>query len=68
LAERLQPEARRLFVIAGTGTTDRLWQAVARNAIENRERKFETTYLFGLPYETLVSELSQAPRDAIVIL
>jgi PAS domain S-box-containing protein len=68
LAERLQPEARRVFVIAGTGTTDRLWQAVARNAIENRERKFETTYLFGLPYETLVSELSQAPRDAIVIL
>jgi len=68
LAERLQPDARRLFVIAGTGTTDRLWQPVARNAIENRERKFATTYLFGLPYEQLVSELLRVPADAIVIL
>jgi PAS domain S-box-containing protein len=68
LAERLQPDARRLFVIAGTGTTDRLWQTVARTAIENRERKFEATYLFGLPYEQLVSELSRVPADAIVIL
>src|SRR5262245_57364728 len=31
LAERLQPEARRLFVIAGSGATDRLWQPVAQN-------------------------------------
>jgi PAS domain S-box-containing protein len=68
LAERLQPDARRLFVIAGTGTLDRLWQTVARTAIANRERKFETTYLFGLPYEQLVSEVSRVPRDAIVIL
>jgi ABC-type uncharacterized transport system substrate-binding protein len=68
LAERLQPEARRLFVIAGTGTTDRLWQTAARNAIKNRERNFETTYLFGLPYEKLVSELSRVPGDAIVVL
>jgi len=68
LAERLQPEARRLFVIAGTGTTDRLWQKVARSAIENRERKFEATYLYGLPYQKLVSELSRVPSDAIVML
>ena len=43
------------------GATDRLWHPVARNAIEHRERKFETTYLFGLPYEKLVSELSRVP-------
>ena len=68
LAERLQPDARRLFVIAGTGTTDRLWQKVARSAVENRERKFEATYLFGLSYQKLVSELSKIPPDAIVVV
>ena len=68
LAERLQPDARRLFVIAGSGATDRRWHSVARNVIENRERKFETTYLFGLPYEEIVAALKQVPRDAIVII
>ena len=36
LAERLQPEARRLFVIAGSGETDRRWQPIARKMIEDR--------------------------------
>ncbi len=30
LAESLQPDARQLFVIAGSGPTDRRWQSVAR--------------------------------------
>jgi C4-dicarboxylate-specific signal transduction histidine kinase len=68
LAERLQPDARRLFVIAGSGATDRRWHTVTRDVLEKRERKFEATYLFGLPYEELVSEVSRVPRDAIVIL
>jgi PAS domain S-box-containing protein len=68
LAERLQPDARRLVVIAGSGATDRRWHSVARNVIGNRERKFETTYLFELPYEEIVAKLKQMPRDAIVIV
>jgi PAS domain S-box-containing protein len=68
LAEKLQPGARRLFVIAGSGATDRLWQTVARSAVESRVRKFETTYLFGLPYDELASELSRVSPDAIVLL
>lgn len=68
LAERLQPDASRLFVIAGSGETDRRWHPVARQIIENRPRKFETTYLFELPYEELVAQLKAAPRDAIVII
>lgn len=68
LAERLQPEASRLFVIAGSGEVDRRWQAVARTTLENRERKFEMTYLFELPYAKLVEEVSKIPRDAIVII
>jgi signal transduction histidine kinase len=68
LAERLQPGARRLFVIAGSGATDRRWQPVARRAIESRERKFETTYLYELPYDKLLAAVSQVPRGAIVLL
>jgi PAS domain S-box-containing protein len=68
LAERLQPDARRLFVIAGNGATDRRWHTVARNTVEQRERKFEATYLFGLPYAQLISEVSRLPRDAIVLI
>jgi signal transduction histidine kinase len=68
LAERLQPDARRLFIIAGSGGTDRRWQAIARTIVANRERSFETTYLFDLPYEKLTAELGRVPADAIVIL
>ncbi|MEY9145957.1 signal transduction histidine kinase/ABC-type uncharacterized transport system substrate-binding protein [Bradyrhizobium elkanii] len=68
LAERLQPEASRLFVIAGSGDTDRRWQAIARTTLESRERKFDVTYLFELPYAKLVGEVSKIPQDAIVIL
>ena len=68
LAERLQPEARRLFVVAGSGETDRRWQPVARKVIDEHGGKFETTFLFGLPYSELVVKLSQIPSDAIVIV
>jgi C4-dicarboxylate-specific signal transduction histidine kinase len=72
LAERLQPDARRLFVIAGDGPTDRRWQPVARSIIESRMkeggRKLETSYLYGLAYDRLLAELSQVPRDSIVLL
>ena len=68
LAEQLQPDARRIVVIAGSSPVDRLWQATARRVIEGRKRKFETTYLFELPYDALVAELARVPRDAIVII
>lgn len=68
LAERLQPEASRLFVIAGSGAVDRLWQSTARKTIEDRQRKFEVTYLFERSYANLVEEVSKIPRDSIVML
>jgi signal transduction histidine kinase/ABC-type uncharacterized transport system substrate-binding protein len=67
LAERLQPEASRLFVIAGSGEVDRRWQLVARKTIEDRERKFEVTYLFDRSYAKLMEEVANIPRDAIVL-
>ena len=68
LAERLQPNARRLVLIAGNSPTDRLWQERARRIVENRERKLETAYLFGLPYDVLVSKVAKIPYDAIVVV
>jgi PAS domain S-box-containing protein len=68
LAEALQPDARQVVMIGGSGLVDRQWQADARRTVESRGRKFETTYLFGLPYETLVAELARVPSNAIVII
>jgi C4-dicarboxylate-specific signal transduction histidine kinase len=68
LAEGLQPSTRRLFVIAGSSSLDRRWQATARRVIEGRERKFETTWLFDLSHDRIVEELSRVPRDSIVLL
>ena len=67
LAERLQPETRRLFVIAGSGEVDRRWQANARKLIGDRARKFEVTYLFERPYAKLMEEVAAIPPDSIVI-
>ena len=68
LAERLQPEASRLFVIAGSGEADRRWQSAARKTIEAHQRKFEVTYLFERSYANLVEEVSKISRDSIVML
>lgn len=68
LAELLQPTTRRLIVIGSNVTLeDRRWHEAARGAIERHDRKFETTYLFGLSFDALVSEVSRIPNDAIVI-
>jgi PAS domain S-box-containing protein len=67
LAERLQPDARRLYVIAGSAPTDRRWQRIAREEIQSRARQFETTYLFELPADALLAEVARLPSDAIVI-
>jgi C4-dicarboxylate-specific signal transduction histidine kinase/ABC-type uncharacterized transport system substrate-binding protein len=68
LAERLQPGAQRLVIVAGSGETDLRWQSVARKVVEDHERKFDTTYLFGLPYSALAEKLSHLSRDTIVIV
>lgn len=67
LAERLQPRAHNLVVVAGSTDFDREWVQVARGQIAARERSYDTTYLVGLPYDVLINEVSRLPRDTIVI-
>ena len=67
LAERLQPDARNLVVVAGASDFDRQWVQIARQQIEGRERRYDTKYLVGLPYDTLIEEVSRLPRDTIAV-
>lgn len=67
LAERLQPEAQDLFLIAGSGAVDRRWQRVARKIVEGRRSKLNTTYLFELTYDELIDRVSKSPRNSIVV-
>jgi PAS domain S-box-containing protein len=68
LAERLQPSARRLYIIAGSGPNDRRWQEIVRTTLEGRLQKFETTYLFERTYEDLLADVSRISSDSIVIM
>ena len=68
LAQRLQPDARQLVVIAGAADFDRQWAEVARRQLASSEQKYKTTYLVGLPHDALMRELKRLPRDTIAIL
>jgi PAS domain S-box-containing protein len=68
LAERLQPGARRLVVIAGSGNVDHRWREIAREAIEARNAKLETVYWSDLTYNALLADVSRLPSDTIVLL
>jgi len=67
LAERLQPEAPNLVIIAGASDFDRQWVQIARQRIESHERLHDTRYLVGLPYDKLIEEVSRLPHNTIVV-
>ena len=69
LAERLQPDARRFVVIAGTSSVDRRWQENGRRAVEaHNSSKLEAEYWFDRTYDKLLEDVSKLPRDTIVLL
>ena len=67
LAERLQPGARRLVVIGGSGSLDRRWQEAARKAIDALNPKLETLYWFDLTHDALLADVPRLPSDTIVL-
>jgi signal transduction histidine kinase len=67
LAQRLQPEARDLVVVSGSSEFDRQGLEPIRKQLEPYERRFNTNYWLGLPYETLLERVSHLPRETIVI-
>jgi len=68
LAEHLQPDARRLVLIAGNDSDDRRWQEAGRRAIEaHNNPKLETSYWFDRSYDSLLEGVSRLPDDTIVL-
>ncbi len=67
LALRLHPATRRVVVIAGATKYDAQTMADARRDFRPFEEAVEFRYLAGLPMADLRQEVSQLPRDTIII-
>jgi PAS domain S-box-containing protein len=67
LAQQLQPRARNLVVISGASEMDRQWLSSVRSQIEAYEDHLKTEYWIGLPYDTLLDQVSHLPRETIVL-
>jgi PAS domain S-box-containing protein len=68
LARGLQPDARKLVVIAGASDYDRAWRDDALRAMQPQLPPFEVRYLFDLPYDAMLNEVSRLSGDTIVLL
>jgi signal transduction histidine kinase len=68
LAQRLQPDARHIVVVAGATPFDQQWIQIARRQLAAHEQQYDTKYLVGLPYDELMDSLKRLPRETIVIL
>jgi PAS domain S-box-containing protein len=68
LARGLQPDARKLVVVAGASDYDRAWREDALREIQPQLPQFEARYLFGLPYDDMLNEVSRLSADTIVLL
>ena len=68
LAQRLQPNATHLAVVAGATEFDRQSVEILRRQFASFGTKYDTQYLVGLRYDELLASLRRLPRDTIVIL
>jgi signal transduction histidine kinase len=68
LAQRLQPDARHLVIVAGATEFDQQWVRIARRQLASFESRYDTTYLAGLRYADLMERLKRLSRDSIVIM
>ncbi|WP_426527232.1 sensor histidine kinase [Bradyrhizobium sp. McL0615] len=68
LAERLQPNARRLVVIGGISSNDRRWQENGRRAIKAyNSSKLVAEFWFDRTYGRLLEDVSKLQRDTVVL-
>jgi signal transduction histidine kinase len=67
LARALQPDAKNLFIIAGSSAFDREWLASARTDLAEAEKDYQTTYLENLSIDEYVERAGQFPADSIVL-
>ena len=67
-ALRLQPETRRVVVVAGTAGYDQRLLAAARAAFAGAPAHLEFTYVTDLPLEAVAAKLAAVPDGSIVFL
>jgi signal transduction histidine kinase len=67
LALRLQPDAKRIVVIAGTTEFSRAETHRASEQLARYRDRLDIQYLVGLPMEELEQRLAALPRDSILL-
>ena len=67
LALGLQPQTRRVVVVAGTGATDKSFLAQARQEFQSYEGRLEFTYLTDLPIKEYQQAVSHLPEHTIIL-
>jgi signal transduction histidine kinase len=68
LAQQLQRDARNLAIIEGASDYDRQWLNDAHRQLQPYTARYTTKDLSQLTYENMLKEVSQLPKDTIVIL
>ncbi len=66
-ARRLQPHARKLFVIGGSSEFDRWWLETAKAELAEFSKDYVTTYLEDLTIEEFVAKTAALPSNSIVL-
>lgn len=67
LATRMQPDARRVVVVAGSSALDASFERLARDALATRYPHLQHEFLVGLPLPELVGKVGGLPPDTIVL-
>lgn len=67
MAQKLQPNARHLFVIGGSSEFDRWWLETARTDLADFSRDYQTTYLEDLTIEDFAAAAARFPAESIVL-
>jgi signal transduction histidine kinase len=68
MARGLQPNARHLFILAGSSDFDRSWLASARADLAVSAKNYETTYLTNLTIDEFVERAADLPSESILLV
>ncbi|HEY3098676.1 MAG TPA: ATP-binding protein [Methylomirabilota bacterium] len=68
IAMRLQPTARRVVVITGSGAPDRVWLAAARTQLAPYRDRVELTYLSDLRFADALARVAQLSPDTVLLI
>jgi signal transduction histidine kinase len=67
LARRLQPQARRVVLVAGASEYDRYWWPRLEDAVRREGRGLEVVRLLGRPLDEVLAAAAEVPPGSIVL-